>query len=107
MRTASSKLISLYESNADVDDNTKNICSGVNDLWASMKSVHSMLILHNLIGQYHAALNDPEISSDEQLNSDITAKLEKFNALLHDIDNGSSVSNNTYHILLELQESLY
>lgn len=107
MRGKNKQLILLYEKNSSVDKKTEEICSNVGSLWASIKSVHSMLILNNLIIQYTTAQEDLEIKNDVQLSDDIMNKIKKFNSLLADINAGDSVSNNTYHILLELQESLY
>lgn len=105
--TTNSKLLAFYENNDENNDEVKTLCSNVHNLWESIKSLHSTIILTNLINQYTGALDDPDISSDDAMVDEITKKLNKFSDLHSDIESGKEITNNTYHILLELQESLY
>jgi hypothetical protein len=81
-------------------------CERVNGLWSKIKTMHSMVILNSLLRQYHIA-KEESADFEQIIIDDLLVKIDKFEGLLREIELGQEVNNNTYHILMEMQERIH
>lgn len=99
-------LLESYDNDSGLTPQVIISCERVNELWVRIKSIHSVVILKALLKQYNKAQDDSG-SLDPTIVEDLVVKIDKFENLLLQIEEGQEVNNNTYHILIELQERIY
>lgn len=106
LQDINSFLLKSYDEDSGLTPQVIISCEKVNALWSKIKSQHSTVILKTLLKQYYIAKDDA-VDYDQSIIDDLDNKIDKFEGLLGSIEAGQDVNNNTYHILLEMQERIH
>lgn len=106
LKEINSFLLESYDNDSGLTPKVIISCDRVATLWVKIKSQHSIIILKALLKQYYLA---KEGSQDfvPSIVEDLNTKINKFEDLLAEIQSGQEVKNNTYHILMEMQERIH
>ena len=100
-------LLRAYEDDSEITRDIAEQCLKVDNLWGKIKRKHSVIIVRMILNQFQLIKEDVIKSGNEAVEVEIDSKIQKFYDMLADLeDDELPVTNNTYHILLEMQDNL-